>query len=134
MSGYQPDAEVLEALFAKADGKMRMARIAFENEFYDDAASRAYYAAFLAVTAVLAHHGFTFSSHGKVLGAFSKELIKPGLFPADTAQKLQRLFKDRQIGDYEADHSIEKEEAELDLADAKLILDACRQYLEKNRP
>lgn len=131
MSGYQPDAEVLEALLAKANDKMRGARRAWDNGFYDDAASRAYYAAFLAVTAVLAQHGFTFSSHGKVLGAFNKELIKPGLFPSDTARKLERLFKDRQIGDYEADHSIQKEEAELDLADAKLILDACRQYLEQ---
>jgi uncharacterized protein (UPF0332 family) len=131
MSGYQPDLEVLEAMLAKADDKIRVARNSFDDEFYDDAASRAYYAAFFAVTAVLAHHGLTFSSHGKVLGAFNKELIKPGLFPADTAQKLERLFKDRQIGDYDAEHSIEREEAEQDIADAELILDACRRYLEQ---
>ena len=132
MSGYEPDLEILEALLAKAYEKLRIARISFDNKFYNDAASRAYYAAFHAVTAVLAFHGFTFSSHGKVLGSFNRELINKGLFPVDTAQKLQRLFRDRQIGDYYIDKEISHEAAERDTADAEEIVRLCREYLEKS--
>ena len=131
MSDYNPSPEVLQTMLRKASEKLAIAKKILESEFYDDAASRAYYAAFHAISAVLAERGLTFSSHAQVHGAFNREFVKTGLFPANTFNKIRRLFKDRQVGDYEWSSIIDKEGAERDIADAEWLVNECREYIEK---
>ena len=80
-----------EALFAKSSRTLDAARAVIEGGFYDDASSRAYYAAFHAVSAALAGRGLFFTSHGQVIGAFNREFVKTGLSPAEAFQKIRRL-------------------------------------------
>ena len=131
MKGYKPGLDDLKAMLAKAEQKLAAAQKEFEMGFVSDSASRAYYAAYHAVYAVLAHHGLTFSSHAQVLGAFNREFIKTGIFPPDTFKKLQRMFLDRNIADYQISKTVSSEAAEKDIAAARLLVDACRQYLEQ---
>jgi uncharacterized protein (UPF0332 family) len=65
-----------------------------------------------------------------VIGAFNKEFVKTAVFSADTTRKLQRLFEDRQISDYDCTGKIDKETARIDLADAQALVDICRNYLK----
>ena len=71
MKGYQPGLDDLRAMLARGREKLVVAQKEFEMGFANDSASRAYYAAYQAVYAVLAHHGLTFSSHAQLIGALT---------------------------------------------------------------
>jgi len=124
-----PDA--LRAMLKKAQQKLTTARKDMEFSFFGEACSRAYYAAFHAISAVLAHHGLSFSSHAQTLAAFNREFIKTAVFPADTFRKLQRLFEDRQLADYDWTREVDKQTAQKDLDDAQWLVDASVEHLEK---
>ena len=77
MNEYKSTPDVLRAMLRKAREKLASARKNLDSGFYGDVASRAYYAAFHAISAVLADRGLTFSSHAQTLGAFNREK-RPG--------------------------------------------------------
>lgn len=120
------------ALQAKAARTLEAAQSVVENGFFDDASSRAYYAAFHAASAALAGRGLFFSSHGQVMGAFNREFVKTGLCPVEAFQKIRRLFEHRQVGDYSATVSIDRATAERDIADAQWILEQCTALIGKS--
>lgn len=130
MTGFHSSPDILNAMLAKADEKLAAARRDFNDGFYGEVSSRAYYAVFHAISAVLASQGQTFSSHAQVIGAFNKEFVKTAVFSADTTRKLQRLFEDRQISDYDCTGKIDEETARADIDDAQALVDICRNYLK----
>lgn len=117
------------ALLAKSEKTQEVARSLFESGYYDDASSRAYYAAFHAVSAALAGRGLFFSSHGQVLGAFNKEFVKTGRLPTESFQIIRRLFEHRQVGDYSATVSIDRSTAEQDVKDTGWLVEKCRRLV-----
>jgi uncharacterized protein (UPF0332 family) len=121
---------VLRDILRKASEKLLAAELAFDHAFYGEVSSRAYYAVFHAVCAVLAGHGMSFSSHAQVLGAFNREFVKTGLFPSDMGRRLTRMFENRQVADYDWSVSIDKDAALGDLEDARAMLLQCHHYLE----
>lgn len=121
----------IDALLAKSGRTLEAARSVMENGFFDDASSRAYYAAFHAASAALAARGLFFSSHGQVLGNFNREFVKTGVSPAEAFQKIRRLFGHRQVGDYSATVFIDRATAEQDIADAAWLVDECRRLIDE---
>ena len=105
-------------MLSKADQKLASARTSFHAGHHDDAASRAYYGAFHALSAVLAARGLAYSSHGQTLGAFNREVVKEGLLPPEAFAKVQRLFQDRHTGDYDVSRSLDEETWRRAVADA----------------
>ena len=93
----------VNAILTKAESKLKTAKLNFENEQYDDAASRAYYGAYHAISALLFSKGLVFSSHSQTIGAFNKEFVKTDIFPRESTKIMQNLFDDRQTGDYDFD-------------------------------
>ncbi len=132
MSDKRADPSVLEAMLNKAQNKLKAAGSAFENEFFDDAASCSYYAAYHAVCALLASRGLAFSSHGQTLGAFNREFVKTGRLPAHAFRKIQKLFEDRNIGDYDPSAMVDSETAKRDVADAEWIVEEIRLLLKEH--
>jgi len=130
MKKNQSNIETLQAMIEKAYGKLAAAHKDIDFGFFDDASSRSYYGAFHAISAVLAEQGLSFSSHAMTLGTFNREFVKTGIFPTDTFRKLQRLYEDRQTGDYDCSRSIDQETAENNVANAEWLVNACRKYLE----
>lgn len=126
-----PEPEVLEDILRKGKEKLEVAEIDSEHGYYGEVASRAYYAVFHAVSAVLAFHGMSFSSHSQTIGAFNRDFVKTGIFPRNTGRCLNRMFEDRQVGDYDWSSTVDRETAELDLNDARRIWSECRKYLEE---
>lgn len=122
--------EDLAELLAKAERKLASARHSLAGGFYDDAASRAYYAVFHAMSAVLASKGKAFSSHKQTLSAFNKEFIAAGKTDRFRFKDIQRLFNDRQNGDYDTMIGLDRETAEEDLRIAANIVAACKEYLK----
>jgi uncharacterized protein (UPF0332 family) len=81
-----------EAL-AAAEDEQRAGRLSFS-------VNRAYYAAFYAASAVLLKKGHRFARHSGVRAALHRHLVKPGLLPEAWGRFYDRLFEDRQQGDY----------------------------------
>ena len=73
----------LKAMLAQSEEKLRAARLLLDGGAWGDTSSRAYYAAFHAVSAVLLSRGETYSSHAQVLGRFNKEFVHSGVFPRE---------------------------------------------------
>jgi len=127
------DAELskqLKIMMAKAKDSLDVAKQLHEQKHYNDAASKAYYAVFHSLQTILLTKGLSFSKHSAVLSAFNKEFIYSGSFAKDFYAKIIRLFKDRQIGDYEYANEIDGESSEIDVADAEMIINAIEEYLK----
>ena len=120
----------LAKMLAKAEDKLKTARINFEHGQYDDSISRAYYAVFHAISAVLFSKSLAFSSHSQVIGAFNKEFVKVGIFPKEFTEIVQGLFADRQTGDYDVLGGIDREMASVGIENATKVVVAIRSFLE----
>jgi uncharacterized protein (UPF0332 family) len=120
----------IAAILAQADEKLRAARLLLDGGAWGDAASRAYYAVFHAVSALLLSRGESYSTHAQVLGRFNKEFVHAGVFPREFTAIVTRLFEDRQSGDYDYLPGLSEPEARRDVTDAQQVVEAVHQYLE----
>ena len=94
---------------------------------YTFAVNRLYYAAFYAVSAALLERRQSFRKHSGVRAAFHREFIKTGLLDVEWGKFYDRLFEDRQEGDYLALVSFDQDYLEAQLTH-------CAAFLEKLRP
>lgn len=117
--------DILEA----ANAKLQAADLLLRENLCGDAASRAYYAAFHAISALHLSRGNTFSSHSQLIGRFNKDYVRTGLFPPEFTRIMARLFEDRQSGDYDIAPSITQDEARQDVNDARKIVEGIRVHL-----
>jgi len=96
-----------------------------------EAASRAYYAAFYAVSALFALRGCTFKRHSAVESAVHRDLVKTGQWAESLGEEYSRLARLRNISDYAVMESILEKDAQRSLAAASDILQAvARSYPE----
>lgn len=88
----------------------------------DAAASRAYYAAFYAVSALFALDDKSFTRHSAVEAAVHRELVRAGKWPAEVGATYSRLFHRRSRADSGAERHVSSEGAEDSIAGAERIL------------
>lgn len=116
----------------KAERSIKAAVRNIEEGDFDFGSSRAYYAAFYAMESVLLTQNLSFSKHAGAISAFNQHFIKNDIFPKEFSKLISRLFRERQIGDYDFSNLISKEDAECDVDVAKKIVSAIKEYLVKN--
>ena len=75
-------------------------------------ASRAYYAAFYAATALLLSEELAFRKHSGVIASIHREFVRTGRLDAQHGKNLNWLFELRGIGDYGGTVHVTKENAE----------------------
>ena len=92
--------EEVQANLDRADASLQAAQLLLDSELLDDAASRAYYAAFHAATALLLSQNLSFSSHTGVLRAINLNFVKTGQLDQSIGRNLNWLAELRQVGDY----------------------------------
>lgn len=129
MSGPEDLTHQLVLMVKKANRAIVAAKRQVEEGDYDFASSRAYYAAFYALQAVLLTKELSFSKHAGVLSAFNRYFVKPQTFPKEFSGLISRLFRERHMADYEFDLSISESEARKDIQAAQTILQAIVEYL-----
>lgn len=112
----------LSQMLKKAHRSIGAARYNIREGDYDFGSSRAYYAAFYAIEAILLIKNLSLSKHAGVIAAFNQHFIKLGIFPKEFSKIIERLFRDRQIGDYGFELSISAEEANEDIAIAEQLI------------
>ena len=109
MNNEDSKAQLIEYWWSKAEECLASAErelLAGSSTF---AVNRLYYAAFYAVSAVLLYRGESFRKHAGVRAAFHSHLVKQGLVKVEWGKLYDRLFEDRQEGDYIALTSFERE-------------------------
>jgi uncharacterized protein (UPF0332 family) len=93
----------------------------------DSAASRAFYAAFHAVTALFAIRGESFPKHSALRAALHRDLIKTEKWPENLGSAYDYLLEMRETGDYGGMMHVSTESASLALENANRILEAVKQ-------
>ncbi len=118
-------------MLAKARRCLASAEILRQQQDFDSAMSRLYYAMFYAAEALLLARGQTFSSHRAVISAFGKLLVKTGELPPELHQWLIEAFDKRQLSDYEFLSGIGDPEVKAMQPKAAKFLEQAVAYLQQ---
>lgn len=132
MNNRQQLRDQLQLMIGKAFRSIAAAHRNVEEGDYDFASSRAYYAAFYAMEAVLLTKELSYSKHAGVISAFNQHFVKTDIFPKEFSKSISRLFREKQTGDYDFDLSIDEKDAKEDARIAEKIVNTIIQYLEQN--
>ena len=124
----------IKTLLARADRYLRSANLLIKDGDYESAVSRSYYAMFFSAEALLLTKRLSFSSHKAVISAFGEHFIKKGIFDKELGKSINRAFQKRQLGDYEYNFVISKDEAKKILLEAKRFVAEIEQYINKEYP
>jgi uncharacterized protein (UPF0332 family) len=92
----------------------------------DSAASRAYYAAFYAVSALFALQGKTFTQHRAVEAAVHRDLVHAHVWSVELGAAFSWLVRLRRTGDYGGSMHVSPDEAQEAVDKARSILQAVR--------
>lgn len=123
------ERELIRGYLAKAREKVRVARDLCARGEWDDAVSRAYYAAFHAAQAVLLTEGQRAESHKGLVSLFGLLLVKTGKFDKKWGKLLSNLKDDREAGDYEALSFLDEETARRAVREADEFVTEAERYL-----
>jgi len=95
----------------------------------ESAASRAYYAAFHALTALFAWRGKSFKKHAALRGALHKDLIKGGGWPVELGKDYDSLTDLREASDYGDVGRVSEQDARGAVEAAQRIIAASQEEL-----
>jgi hypothetical protein len=119
--------EVVRYWWSKAEESLLSAQREIDAQSLGFAMNRIYYAAFYAVSAALLDRHASFKKHSGVRSAFHRELVKSGQLDITWSKFYDRLFEDRQEGDYLA-------LIDFELDYVKDQLTRCQEFLRTLRP
>ena len=122
--------ELIKGYIAKGRDKLSAARDLLQRQHYDDAVSRAYYAAFHLAQAALLVEGQQAESHKGVVMLFGLLLVKTGKIDRRFGKMLSNLKDERESGDYEALSFIDEETARRAVEEAEGFCKAVQEYLQ----
>ncbi len=107
------------AEMARALECLREAEALRAGDFFYGAASRAYYAVFHAVRALLFTKGLEVKSHRAAISLFGEHFVKTNLLPPRLGRLVSHLQRDREDADYVVGAVFTASEADPILDDAK---------------
>ena len=87
--------EEIQFYLHRARQDLQAVEINIQNDLYNVAVSRAYYAMFYAATALLKSKAVERHKHSGIVAAFGEHFVKPGLFEAKFSRMLIRAFESR---------------------------------------
>lgn len=124
-------AEIPRYWMEKAEEALESARSEYSQSRLAFCANRLYYAAFYAVSAVLAARGLKYGKHSAVRSAFHRDLVKTGLVDLKYSGLYDHLFYNRQEADYQPFAQLDEEVVENDMREAGEFVAALRSLLEE---
>lgn len=84
----------------RARESLKEAKILSESGYANTFVNRLYYACFYAVSALLLSRGLSSSKHSGVRSLFHQNFVKHGIVETRLGQQYDKLFDNRQKGDY----------------------------------
>ncbi len=114
--------ELIKYRLKRAEEAFEDGVILAENERWNSAANRLYYACFYIVSAYFAKMEIEAFTHSGLKSAFNKELVKSGKVELEDGKLFNNLFGLRQEADYEDFFFVEKEDIESLIPKIKSLL------------
>ncbi len=121
--------ELVELRMAQAAETLHEAHILIAEHAGRGAVSRAYYAMFYAVLALLATKGLGSSKHSGTISLFDREFVKPGDLPKELSRALHMAFERRQQTDYGELIQLDEPAATRVIEEAEMFIEKVRDYL-----
>jgi uncharacterized protein len=84
----------------RAKEALEEAVLLLERGYTNTCVNRLYYACFYAVSALLLARGLSSARHSGIRALFHQHIVKPGMVNVPLGQLYDRLFDNRQKGDY----------------------------------
>ena len=129
MSKGEAKRESVQHWWKMAEEALQSARMEYEAGLLHGAINRAYYAVFYAATALFVDRGLSFRKHAGVRAAVHRELIKKSVLSVEMGVLYDRLFEDRQHGDYMVLTEFEPDDVKEKIERAGAFLQAVRALL-----
>lgn len=115
----------------KADRSLVDAERLLENEDWDFAASRIYYAYFYTAQALLLTQDLQFTRHGQVIAQYGRYFAKTKLIDPRFHNLLDMAFELRQVADYQVEVPIDPDVVTDLLREGRHFIEAAARYLEQ---
>jgi uncharacterized protein (UPF0332 family) len=116
-------------LLEKSAQSIDAASLLLRDNYVDFSVSRAYYAMFYALEALLLSREYSFNKHSAVIAAFGKEFVKSGIFDKRFHRFVMGAFDLRNVGDYGSMHAVSAEKAQQTIDEAHELYEAINIYL-----
>ncbi len=130
MNESEAQEKLIGLWLEKADEALASAELELNAGHTNFAVNRLYYACFYAVTALLLRDGKQFALHSAVKSEFGRTYIKPGRLDVKWNKFYQKLFDDRQEGDYIPTTTFEPSDISTSLQQAREFIDLIRGLID----
>lgn len=130
MNEGEAQEKLVELWLEKAEDSLTSAELELKAGHTNFAVNRLYYSCFYAVTALLLRDGKQFARHSAVKSEFVRNYIKTGQVDAKWNKFYQRLFDDRQEGDYIPTATFEVSDVSGRLQEARELIDLIRGLID----
>ena len=120
----------INANLQRAEDSIEAGKTLVSKGYYDFVASRAYYAAFYAATALLLSEELEFSKHSGVIASIHQRFVKTGRLNTKHGKDLSWLFELRSIGDYGATIHVSQQDAGKAILAAESFLKATMSLIQ----
>jgi uncharacterized protein (UPF0332 family) len=121
----------IRATVERAQTSIKAAKDMLEKEYYDIAASRAYYAVFYASSALLLMENIDTNKHSGVIASIHRIFVKEGRLDKEQGKNLNWLFELRGVGDYGVSEHVSSGEAHKAIKVAEEFLASALEILNK---
>ena len=121
----------ISANLERADTNLKVASELLDMGYYDVSASRAYYAAFYAASALLLNEEIDTSKHSGVIALVHQHFVKSGKLSKEQGKNLNWLFELRSVGDYGVSLHVMQDDAHRAVNIAKEFFDAVKKLLAR---
>lgn len=125
------DRELLVKLrIENAHQTMREAKLMLDNEFWNAAINRMYYACYYAVTALLLKNGIEAHTHAGVRQMLGLHFVRTGKLSAVLSNYYSNLFSKRHSGDYDVFMFYDKDTVETIYPQAEEFIEAIEELVK----
>ena len=125
------NAAEIAANLERAGTNLQAAKDLLDKGYYDIAASRAYYAAFYAASALLLKEDMDTSKHSGVIALIHQRFVRTGKLDKVQGKNLNWLFELRSVGDYGVSVHVGQGEALQAVQVAGKFLESVKQILQQ---
>lgn len=116
---------------ARGADALRAAEALLALSLHADAISRAYYAAFYYLRALLMSRGIEPKTHAGAISQFNVEFVRTGLLSSGHNRLIGGLQRARELADYDAAVCFSAEDAQAEIESASVFAAEALQLLEK---
>jgi len=130
MTDYNPE-DYSDYRIQKAKETIQEVEKHIQNEFWNTAINRMYYACFYAVSALLVKNGIETSSHKGIRQLFGQMFVRTGKFNKNLAKHYTDLFEKRHKGDYNDFFDFDKDTVNRLLPISKEFIEKIEELIHK---